>query len=114
MSQRVTKFSCRRDISLGRDTKGDDQKVEMGKNVTMEDDCARRDLTINALYYDIKNDKIVDLVGGINDIKNNIIRAVGIQVKDLLKIDLEFVVFSDLHLEHKSKIDTLTSESIKR
>lgn len=69
--------SYRKDISGGRDTKGDDQKVEMGDHITIQDDCNRRDLTINALFYDIKNQKIVDLVGGIDDIKNGIIRTVG-------------------------------------
>lgn len=69
--------SYRRDISKGRDTKGDDQKVEMGDGVTIEDDCRRRDLSINALFYDIKNEKIVDLVGGVDDIKTGTIRAVG-------------------------------------
>lgn len=69
--------SYRKDISGGRDTKGDDQKVEMGEHITIQDDCNRRDLTINALFYDIKNKKIVDLVGGVEDIKKGIIRTVG-------------------------------------
>lgn len=43
----------------------------------IETDVKRRDLTINALFYDIKNYEIVDLVGGIEDIKNGVIRTVG-------------------------------------
>ena len=69
--------SYRKDISLGRDTKGDDAKVEMGSHITIEDDCMRRDLTVNALFYDIKTKEIVDIVGGIEDIKNGVVRAVG-------------------------------------
>lgn len=69
--------SYRKDISLGRDTKGDDVKVEMGSHITIEDDCMRRDLTMNALFYDIKTKEIVDIVGGIEDIKNGVVRAVG-------------------------------------
>ncbi len=69
--------SYRKDISKGRDTKGDDDKVEMGSHITIEDDCMRRDLTVNALFYDIKTKEIVDIVGGIDDIKNGVIRAVG-------------------------------------
>ena len=42
----------------------------------IEDDVRRRDLTINALYYDIALDKVVDLVGGIKDLKNKIIKSV--------------------------------------
>ena len=37
----------------------------------------RRDLTINALFYDIGTKEIVDLVGGMDDIKNGIVRTVG-------------------------------------
>lgn len=69
--------SFRKDIAKGRDTKGDEQKVEMGPDVTIEDDVMRRDLTMNALFYDIAKKEIVDLVGGMDDISGNKIRAVG-------------------------------------
>jgi tRNA nucleotidyltransferase (CCA-adding enzyme) len=49
-------------------------------SVTFSDintDSKRRDLTINALYYDIDTKEVIDLVGGINDIKKGIIRTVG-------------------------------------
>ena len=69
--------SFRKDIAKGRDTKGDDQKVEMGGGVTIEDDVMRRDLTMNALFYDIAKKEIVDLVGGVEDIEKGRISAVG-------------------------------------
>ena len=69
--------SFRKDIAGGRDTKGDDQKVEIGEHITIEDDVKRRDLTINSLFYDINKKEIVDLVGGIDDIETGNIRAVG-------------------------------------
>ena len=40
-------------------------------------DVQRRDLTINALFYDIGKSEIVDLVGGIKDLKKNKIKTVG-------------------------------------
>lgn len=43
----------------------------------IETDVKRRDLTINALFYDIESGEIVDLVGGIEDIKNGVVRTVG-------------------------------------
>lgn len=43
----------------------------------IETDVKRRDLTINALFYDIGTKEIVDLVGGIDDIKNGVVRTVG-------------------------------------
>ena len=44
---------------------------------TIENDVRRRDLTINALFYDMDSGEVVDYVGGIEDIKNGVIRAVG-------------------------------------
>ena len=41
----------------------------------IEEDCIRRDLTINALYYNISTGEIVDMVGGLNDIHNKVIRT---------------------------------------
>src|SRR3989344_3236972 len=43
----------------------------------LEEDLKRRDFTINALAFDPSQDKLVDLYGGIKDIKDNIVRAVG-------------------------------------
>ena len=40
-------------------------------------DVERRDLTINALFYDIDKQTIVDLVGGIEDLRKGQIRTVG-------------------------------------
>lgn len=44
---------------------------------SIEDDVMRRDFTINALLYDISNDKVVDLVGGIKAIERGIIKTTG-------------------------------------
>lgn len=43
----------------------------------IEGDVKRRDLTINALFYDIDTREVVDLVGGIEDLKNGVVRTVG-------------------------------------
>lgn len=44
---------------------------------TLEEDIWRRDITINALYYNIDGFSIIDAVGGMHDIKNKIIRVIG-------------------------------------
>lgn len=44
---------------------------------TIEKDVNRRDLTINALFLSLHSGDVVDLVGGLEDIKNNVVRAVG-------------------------------------
>jgi poly(A) polymerase len=44
---------------------------------TPEEDAFRRDFTINALFYDIATYSIIDYVGGLQDLKNGLIRSIG-------------------------------------
>lgn len=44
---------------------------------TIDEDVLRRDLSINGLFYDLDKKEIIDLVGGVNDIENKIIRMIG-------------------------------------
>jgi tRNA nucleotidyltransferase/poly(A) polymerase len=60
----------RKDIGSGRRPDGVDF-------TTIDQDVKRRDLTINALFYDIDTGEVVDLVGGVDDLKNGIVRTVG-------------------------------------
>ena len=105
--------SYRRDISGGRDTKGDDQKVEMGDDVTIEDDCNRRDLTMNALFYDIKNKQIVDLVGGVDDIKKGIVRAVGDASQRFIEDRLRICRIFRFAARTGGEIDSKTAQAIR-
>ena len=104
----------RKDISLGRDTKGEDQKVEIGNHITIEDDVKRRDLTVNALFYDINKNEIVDLVGGVDDIKNNIIRAVGNPTDRFNEDRLRILRAIRFTARIDGEIDTETSNAIKK
>jgi poly(A) polymerase len=44
---------------------------------TPEEDAFRRDFTINALFYDIATFSIIDYVGGLRDLREGVIRAIG-------------------------------------
>ncbi|MBN2527332.1 MAG: polynucleotide adenylyltransferase PcnB [Deltaproteobacteria bacterium] len=44
---------------------------------TAADDAVRRDFTVNALMYDVEKGEILDWVGGLADIDDGIIRAIG-------------------------------------
>ena len=44
---------------------------------TPEEDAVRRDFTVNALFYNIADFTIIDHVGGIEDLKNGLIRTIG-------------------------------------
>jgi len=40
-------------------------------------DAKRRDFTINGMFYDPEKEEVIDTVGGVNDLKKGIIRAIG-------------------------------------
>ena len=65
------------EIATFREDLGDGRRPDAVRWATIEDDVKRRDLTVNALFFDIDKGEIVDLVGGIDDLQNGIIRAVG-------------------------------------
>lgn len=59
-------------------TDGVNRKSDVTIGASREDDVMRRDFTCNGLYYDINSFVVVDSVGGIEDIKNKILRTIGI------------------------------------
>ena len=44
---------------------------------SLEEDAERRDFTINALYYDPERECVLDMVGGLQDIKRQRLRVIG-------------------------------------
>jgi poly(A) polymerase len=59
--------------------KSSDQGMVLRDNVfgSIEEDAARRDFTINALYYNINDFSVLDFVGGLEDIKTRTLRLIG-------------------------------------
>lgn len=64
---------ARKDKKIGKGHK--EFEVQNGKNITIEEDLARRDITINSIAKEVLTGKIIDPYGGIEDIQNKIIRA---------------------------------------
>ena len=44
---------------------------------TPEEDALRRDFTVNALFYNIDDFSVIDYVGGLQDLRNGLIRIIG-------------------------------------
>lgn len=61
------------------DIEGDDTEVLPHNNTfgSLEEDAFRRDLTINSLFFEIENCTIIDHVGGVEDLKQGIVRVIG-------------------------------------
>ena len=49
-------------------------EIETDKSINIEEDLARRDITINSIAKDVLTGKIIDPYGGIEDIKRKVIR----------------------------------------
>ena len=79
----VTTF--RSNESKGTDKKGGSRRQQADSGVltrdnvfgSISDDASRRDLTINALYYDPSDNSIHDFADGLEDIDDRIIRIMG-------------------------------------
>ena len=65
------------EIATFREDVGEGRRPDTVEFTTIEGDVKRRDLTINALFFDIDAGEIVDLVGGLEDLNSRTIRAVG-------------------------------------
>lgn len=68
----ITTF--RKEVALGTGPGGRSAAVTWAE--TIEEDAIRRDLTMNALYVDIYGN-LIDVVGGLQDIRNGVVRFVG-------------------------------------
>ena len=66
------------EVATFREDIGKGRRPDAVEYSTIDKDVLRRDLTINALFYDMGTEEVVDLVGGLDDIKNSKIRTVGV------------------------------------
>ena len=65
------------EIARYREDIGKGRRPDAVKFSTIDSDALRRDLTINALYYDINKNQIIDFVNGYEDILKRNIKTVG-------------------------------------
>jgi poly(A) polymerase len=58
---------------------GDNELYIRRDNVfgTAEEDARRRDFTINGLFYDVDNDRVIDYVEGLPDLERRTVRTIG-------------------------------------
>ena len=92
-----------------------DSRKPVVSSCTLEDDCFRRDFTVNSLFINISNNELVDYSkNGLNDIKNKVIRSTSnpdiIFNEDPLRI-LRAIRFAT---RFNSTIEEKTFEGMKR
>lgn len=80
---------------------------------SIEEDVKRRDLTINALFFDTQRGEVVDYVGGVADIEQNVIRAVGEPAARFAEDRLRVLRALRFAARFGSKIDPATAAAIQ-
>lgn len=86
-------------------TYSDGRRPDTVELSTPEEDAKRRDFTVNAMFYDIFEGEVYDFVGGMKDLNDKTIRAVGVAadrfMEDKLRIlrAVRFVSQLDFDLE---------------
>lgn len=96
----------RKDIGAGR-------RPDAVEFTSIETDVLRRDLTINALFYDIDAGEIVDYVGGISDIERGVVKAVGNAAERFAEDRLRILRALRFAARMGSRLDAETDSAIK-
>lgn len=97
----------REDVSKGRNP-----EVKLG--VTIEDDVKRRDLTYNALFYDLDKKEIIDLTGGREDLDKRITRMVGDPIERFDEDSLRILRAFRFASRYGHPLHTDTEKAIKK
>lgn len=79
---------------------------------TIEKDVERRDIPYNALFYDLEKKSIIDLVGGIEDLKNGVTRFVGDPYMRIKEDSLRILRIARFTARYKFSIEEKTGKAI--
>ena len=86
-------------------------KITFTKNIN--EDVSRRDITINALYMN-KNLKVIDLVNGVKDLNNKIIRMIGDPQKRIDEDPLRIIRIYRFQIETGFYIESSLEEVLNK
>lgn len=78
----------------------------------LEEDAARRDFTMNAMFYEPMEDVIIDFFGGEKDIENKVIRAVGDPNNRIREDRLRMLRAIRFHAMYKFRLDNALRSAI--
>ncbi|MGA9852682.1 MAG: polynucleotide adenylyltransferase PcnB [Gammaproteobacteria bacterium] len=79
----VATFRASQPVARDEDSDADDARHDNGRILrdntygTLEQDAFRRDFTVNALYYDIRDFSVKDYADGLADLRSGILRLIG-------------------------------------
>ena len=102
------------EIATFRKDIGEGRRPDSVEFTTIEADVKRRDLTINALFYDMATGEAVDYVGGIADVEDGIVRSVGDPTQRFREDKLRILRAVRFAARLGSDLDQRTAEAIMR
>ena len=73
----VATFRADHASGKGGETGSDGRILRDNVYGSIEEDALRRDFTVNALYFNIEDNTVVDFVGGLDDIEDRLFRLIG-------------------------------------
>ncbi|WP_437881591.1 polynucleotide adenylyltransferase PcnB [Pseudomonas sp. LRF_L74] len=79
-----------------------------------EDDAQRRDFTINALYFDVTGERILDYAHGVHDIRNRLVRLIGTPEQRYLEDPVRMLRAVRFAAKLDFDIEKHTAEPIRR
>jgi tRNA nucleotidyltransferase/poly(A) polymerase len=82
------------------------------KFTTIDKDVQRRDITFNGLFFDLDKREIIDLVGGVDDIKNKIVRMIGDASLRIKEDPLRILRLFRIATRYRFQIDEKTKDAI--
>ncbi len=73
----VATFRSNSDVDIAERTTDEGRILHDNVYGTIEDDAVRRDFTVNALYYGVRDFAVLDYVGGWEDVQHRTLRLIG-------------------------------------
>ncbi|MDH5717986.1 MAG: hypothetical protein OEZ22_10145 [Spirochaetia bacterium] len=108
ISIEITTFRTETDYEDGRRP----SKVHFGKS--LHEDVIRRDFTVNGMAYDLNKYILYDHVGGLNDLKNGIIKTIGNPIERFREDGLRPIRGCRFLAALDFKMDIKTENAIKK
>ncbi|MDE0119331.1 MAG: CCA tRNA nucleotidyltransferase [Bdellovibrionales bacterium] len=90
----------------------DGRHPEYVEFLSEKEDALRRDFTVNALFYDLKKEEIIDYVGGVLDLQKKIIRTVGEPEKRFQEDHLRILRAMRFSIRLYFEIDSITKKTL--
>ena len=90
----------------------DGRHPEYVKFMSDREDALRRDFTINALFYDLKTNQVIDHIGGMEDLQKKIIKTVGDPKKRFQEDHLRILRAIRFSIQLDFEIETLTRKTL--